>query len=383
MADKSKILERLVDAYGDDELKRIFSPHRKSFESHEVAFLAETIYGRFLAEWARKESESMMLREKLDTFSQEHSESISLLFENEAQKYKLELLNEKLAQANSLAYKAGMADVSTDILHNVGNILNNIGVSIYVIEKNLKHTIRKSGLKEAGKLLGENLSDIQQFVSQDKRANPLMRYLSEVGEKVIGSQQEMLQHVQRISEKISNVTQVVNALHSYANRTEGVVDESRLTKIIDDALIISSATLNELSIEIEKHYPQKEVVALVQETKVLQSLTNIFANAAEAMRTVSPNQRRLSLFLTQNTQEGYARLSIQDSGVGITEEHLKQIFTHGFTTKDTGAGFGLHNCANYIKEMGGEIWARSDGPGKGATFVLQLPLSSVEDQVTF
>jgi signal transduction histidine kinase len=54
---------------------------------------------------------------------------------------------------------------------------------------------------------------------------------------------------------------------------------------------------------------------------------------------------------------------------------LSRVFTHGFTTKKSGHGFGLHASANAATEMGGTLTARSDGPGKGATFILTLPLA--------
>jgi signal transduction histidine kinase len=57
---------------------------------------------------------------------------------------------------------------------------------------------------------------------------------------------------------------------------------------------------------------------------------------------------------------------------------LTRIFSHGFTTKKGGHGFGLHSCANAAKEMGGRLTARSDGVGCGASFTLELPLKPAE-----
>jgi two-component system NtrC family sensor kinase len=54
---------------------------------------------------------------------------------------------------------------------------------------------------------------------------------------------------------------------------------------------------------------------------------------------------------------------------------MARLFTHGFTTRKNGHGFGLHSCALAAKEMGGTITAHSDGPGKGATFTLELPVN--------
>jgi signal transduction histidine kinase len=68
------------------------------------------------------------------------------------------------------------------------------------------------------------------------------------------------------------------------------------------------------------------------------------------------------------------RISVSDNGVGIPPKNLMCIFNHGFTTKKDGHGFGLHSGANAIKEMGGGLFVHSDGPGCGATFIVELPL---------
>jgi len=64
-----------------------------------------------------------------------------------------------------------------------------------------------------------------------------------------------------------------------------------------------------------------------------------------------------------------------DNGIGIPPENMGRIFNHGFTTRDSGHGFGLHSAALAAQELGGSLRAESDGPGRGATFVLELPLA--------
>jgi two-component system NtrC family sensor kinase len=68
------------------------------------------------------------------------------------------------------------------------------------------------------------------------------------------------------------------------------------------------------------------------------------------------------------------RIEVADTGVGIASENLTRIFSHGFTTRKHGHGFGLHIGALSAKQVGGSLTAYSDGPGKGATFVLELPI---------
>jgi signal transduction histidine kinase len=69
---------------------------------------------------------------------------------------------------------------------------------------------------------------------------------------------------------------------------------------------------------------------------------------------------------------------VADNGVGISEDNLTKIFSHGFTTKEHGHGFGLHSSALAAKEIGGSLSVYSDGVGQGATFTLELPFKPIK-----
>jgi two-component system, NtrC family, sensor kinase len=69
------------------------------------------------------------------------------------------------------------------------------------------------------------------------------------------------------------------------------------------------------------------------------------------------------------------RIRVEDDGEGIAPENMVRLFSHGFTTRKSGHGFGLHSCALGAKVMGGQLMAHSDGVGKGAVFTLELPVS--------
>ena len=72
------------------------------------------------------------------------------------------------------------------------------------------------------------------------------------------------------------------------------------------------------------------------------------------------------------------RIAVEDTGVGLPPENLTRIFSHGFTTRRDGHGFGLHSAANAARRMGGALWAESDGLSCGATFTLELSLRARE-----
>ena len=69
------------------------------------------------------------------------------------------------------------------------------------------------------------------------------------------------------------------------------------------------------------------------------------------------------------------RVSVIDNGIGITPENMGRLFRHGFTTRPSGHGFGLHSGAIAAQELGGTLRAESEGAGRGAAFILELPVS--------
>jgi C4-dicarboxylate-specific signal transduction histidine kinase len=109
----------------------------------------------------------------------------------------------------------------------------------------------------------------------------------------------------------------------------------------------------------------------VDRHKVIQILVNLITNAMQALEGRATD-RRLSVE-TCSLSDGQVSVRVSDNGVGISRENLVKIFNHGFTTKEEGHGFGLHSSAVSAMELGGTLVAESDGPGRGAAFVLTLP----------
>ena len=98
----------------------------------------------------------------------------------------------------------------------------------------------------------------------------------------------------------------------------------------------------------------------MQKSTLLNILVNIFKNAIEAMLETEPDERRL-LIRIYAFSKGLIHVDISDTGHGITAENLERVFTHGFTTKVEGHGFGLHSCANAIRAAGGNLEVSSEG----------------------
>src|SRR6185503_8262435 len=112
-------------------------------------------------------------------------------------------------------------------------------------------------------------------------------------------------------------------------------------------------------------------VVTTDKHKVMQILINLVRNAKHACDDSGCTDKIILVRITAD--EPGVKISVVDNGVGIPAENLLRIFNHGFTTRKTGHGFGLHSGALAAKELGGSLHVQSDGPGHGATFVLELP----------
>lgn len=266
------------------------------------------------------------------------------------------------------AHKAGMADLATNVLHNVGNILNSVNVSVAVINETLKRTKLES-LKQANQLVRENAKNLENFIINDPKGQKLLHYYVKLEEPLNREQEEIAEQASRLEENMKLMIDVVTAQQSYSNAGR-IFEHFSPEELIKDTMVLQSATIERHGLNLVTDYQGVEDI-YVEKSKVVHILVNLFKNAKESMSEIEPNKRKLVLKTFQD--EEYVYLSINDNGCGIPKEDLKKIFNHGYTTKSYGHGFGLHSCANYMKELKGEIRVESEGPGRGATVTLCFP----------
>jgi C4-dicarboxylate-specific signal transduction histidine kinase len=157
---------------------------------------------------------------------------------------------------------------------------------------------------------------------------------------------------------------------SYA-KVFGMLDAVSLSELVEGALKMHSGAFSRHSVEVRRQYEEVPLVT-VDKHKVMQILVNVLHNAKYACDESGRSDKWVEVKIRRDQE--YAIVEISDNGVGIAPENLTRIFGHGFTTKRDGHGFGLHSAALAAGEMGGTLEARSEGAGKGATFILKLPL---------
>ncbi len=281
-------------------------------------------------------------------------------------------LNQELIGASR---QAGMAEVATGVLHNVGNVLNSVNLSVGLVVEQLRKS-KLTSLTRGMQLLHEHRANLAEFLTGDPKGRQLPDFLEAVAEQLIREQAALIKETQGLQQNIEHIKQIVSVQQSYA-KVSGVLEPLVVCTLVEDALRMGSGALAQRHIEVVREFATIPLV-LADRHRVLQILVNLITNAKQAL-DLKTDDRRIVLRILSG-ESGRVRVEVADNGVGISRENLARIFNHGFTTKKLGHGFGLHSSANAAKEMGGSLNVRSDGPGTGATFVLELLPAKVAAQ---
>jgi len=310
------------------------------------------------------------------------------------QQKQIEAEHERLQrQLLNTSRQAGMAEIASGILHNVGNVLNSVNVSASLASERLRKC-KLDALQRVVELLRTHQQDIGAFMSEDARGRQIAPYLEQLAQKLAGEQVAILDELALLNRSVDHIRQIVSAQQSYA-KCASIAEPYEMSQIVDDAVRMNALSLERHRIDVIRRYAPCPAIT-GDRHKVLQIFVNLIANAKKAITAArdrtsadraAPNPalpdgsaRTITLVIQSATRAGQpvVRVQVIDSGVGIRAEDLSRIFAHGFTTRSDGHGFGLHTSALAAQQMGGTLSAASEGPGRGATFTLEIPFTPAE-----
>ena len=266
--------------------------------------------------------------------------------------------------------QAGMAEIATGVLHNVGNTLNSVNVSTTLVFERLRAT-RLPGLAKASSLLREHSAELSSFLTLDPRGKVLPAYISELSDKLHQEHGALVKEMRALSASVEHIKSIISMQQKHA-RVAGTVEEVYLPLLIDEALRLHAVSYERLGIHIERDYANVEPL-LIDRHRLLQILVNLLSNARDALIASETRDKTLLITIRPEPEGKRLLLQVADNGIGIAPETEKRMFSQGFTTKKDGHGFGLHISALAATEMGGKLTCSSPGPGQGATFTLEIP----------
>ncbi len=286
-----------------------------------------------------------------------------LMLEQKAAAEELKIVHTKLLE---LSREAGMAEVATGVLHNVGNVLNSINVSSSLVSDKLRKS-RLNHLQKVVDLIRGRESDLGSFITNDPAGRQVPGFLIQLTEFLGAERTACLAEMSELQKNIDHIKEIVSMQQAYAG-TAGFIEEIDVRALIEDALRINRGALVRHDIDIISELSTPPAIR-ADKHKVLQILVNLVSNAKHAMKD-APTK---TLTIKIETVNERVCISVRDTGYGIAPENMTRIFAHGFTTKKDGHGFGLHSGALAATELGGCLRVHSDGPGRGAVFTLELP----------
>jgi len=294
-------------------------------------------------------------------------QSITDISDIQQRKAEVERLHQQLVETSR---RAGMSEVATGVLHNVGNVLNSVNVSANLAIDKLRAS-QSSGVSKVAGLLEQHADHLTEFIAEDDRGKRLPKYLRTLEQHIADERNDLIGEMSILLECVDHIKEIVGMQQAHAI-VSGTRESLRADELLESALKLNEASFVRHNVQVIRDYGYVDSLT-TDKHRLLQVLVNLVSNAKHALKAADDADRRLTLRVDK-VEPDQVCIEIRDNGVGIAPENMERIFEHGFTTKKNGHGFGLHSSALAAKEIGGSLTAHSDGPGRGACFRLMLPI---------
>ncbi len=311
------------------------------------------------------------IEERIQRRTQELDDSRARLKQELVKHQRTQIEREELfSDLAKFSRAAGMAEVATGILHNVGNVLNSVNVSTNIVIDRLRSSRVDTLVKAADVISTQN--NLPTFLSEDPRGKNFPRFFHELAANLSSERDTQLEELRSLAKNIDHITDIVSKQQSFSQIC-GNMEEIDLLELVEDALKIDEAAFVRHNVSVVRNFGNLPLI-LTERHSVMQILVNLIKNAKQSANDSGKIEKTLTLTITSDDTS--ATIQVNDNGQGIEPENLSKVFTHGFTTKLEGHGFGLHSCALTAQRLCGSLSVQSDGIGHGATFTLRLPLKT-------
>lgn len=349
--------------FADSDLKRVWTETEQDSMRTIADMLGATI--------ARQQAQQALIEAKTSLEERVRERTRELREQVVVKEQALRDLAEAQSSLLEMSRTAGMAEVATGVLHNVGNVLNSINVSSNLIREQVRNS-RIANIGRVAELLANPEGGLEHFFSEDPRGRQIPTYLASLNTVLQKEHQEIEEEVESLYQRVEHVKEIVSMQQTYG-RVYGVVETVAPERLMEDALTMNAGALERHQVEVVRDYDDISPID-VDRHAVLQILLNFIHNAKYACSESSgPQVITLRVF---NPAPERVAFQVQDTGIGIPPENLNRIFQHGFTTRKGGHGVGLHSGALAARNLGGTISVYSEGSGRGAIFTLEIPVHS-------
>ena len=286
-----------------------------------------------------------------------------------------EKLNELHKELLEASREAGMAEIATSVLHNVGNVLNSVNVSSTLIVEKMRGS-KVTNVGRLAALISEHETNLGDFLLNDAKGKQIPSFLANLAKTLERERDEIMDEIASLESNIAHIREIVSMQQNYA-KSLGVMESLKVTELVEDAIRMNDGAISRHRVKLVREFSEIPPIMTLKH-KILQILVNLIRNAKYACDDSGRDDKQITVRVTNG--EGSIKVSVIDNGIGIPAENLTRIFNHGFTTRKDGHGFGLHSGALAARELGGDLLVSSAGTGQGATFTLVLPVNGRRPQ---
>lgn len=284
------------------------------------------------------------------------------------ERQKIEDQNRRLqAKVIDNAYKEGFAENAISVLHNIGNLMTPLKLKFEEFDgtfpiNNIIMVLNK--LKE---------------ISDAEKKETIINKIIAILEDNNAEFQDLILFGLDQTDKIA-IT--INSQQKYANLKNKLKSRFYFNDTIQDVIKTHQGQLDKFQIKLINQIKGKHQIE-IERNGIHHVITNLMTNAIEAINERSKiygDFKDKFIYISLLKANNEYIYTIKDTGIGVTEEEFRQLFTFGFTTKEEGSGFGLHNSVNFVKSQGGKLEVKSDGRNMGSTCQIFLPIKSKEQR---
>lgn len=292
---------------------------------------------------------------------------------NENLEIKVQERTAELKELNSkmvgIARSAGMAEVASGVLHNVGNVLNSVNVSTSMLRSQAENW-KAGNLAKIAEMMKSNKDDICDFMENDEKGKVIIPYLEGLSGKMKSDQQKHIEEINCLADNVDHIKNIISMQQSYTG-SMGVIETLKSSSIIEDAIKINISSIENHNIVLSRKYEDDPEIS-VDKHKLIQVMVNLISNAKYAVLNNEDDNREITIGIRQNSSK--VVLYVEDNGVGINEKDIGRLFEFGYKKREGGHGYGLHHSALVLKELRGGIDVESKGPGYGSKFEINIPV---------
>lgn len=281
-------------------------------------------------------------------------------------------LNNELIVA---ARRAGMADIASSTLHNIGNVLTSVNTSVSLIRENVLQS-QLEHFSKAINIIKEHDQDIPSFLTNDPKGKLIPKFLYSLSKELERERDALKTEINDLEKNITHIKTIIIMQQSLSGAL-GFLEKIDIHGVINEALTLNKHAYENSKIEIIHELASINEVTM-DRIRLLQVLVNIVKNSIDSVLE-GENEDKKIMISTKPIDDKYFKIEVKDNGIGISSENLTKIFYSAFTTKRQGHGYGLHISSIIATEMGGSLIAKSEGKGKGATLILTLPYSPIQN----